>query len=52
MWSFRSEVQKLNCKTSEILEEVFERLQFKVMDLEQTNLEEDGASALFDRMGY
>lgn len=52
MWSFRSEVQKIDCKTSEVLEEVFERLQFKVMDLEQTNLEENGASVLFDMMEY
>lgn len=52
MWSFRSEVQKIDCKTSEVLEEVFERLKFKVMDLEQTNLEENGASVLFDMMEY
>lgn len=34
VWSFRSEVQKLGCKTYEVLEEVFQRLQFKVMHLE------------------
>lgn len=33
--------EKLDYKTCEALEEVFKRLQFKVVDLEQTNLDED-----------
>lgn len=44
--------EKLDYKTCEALEEVFKRLQFKVVDLEQTNLDEDGASALFDMIEY
>ncbi|KAM9631697.1 uncharacterized protein ACIGJ3_017102 [Trichechus inunguis] len=44
--------EKLDYKTCEALEEVFKRLQFRVMDLEQTNLDEDGASALFDMIEY
>ncbi|KAJ8775501.1 hypothetical protein J1605_016351 [Eschrichtius robustus] len=44
--------EKLDYKTCEALEEVFKRLQFKVLDLEQTNLDEDGASALFDMIEY
>lgn len=50
MWSFRNEVQKLDCKTCAVLEEIFQRLQFKVMCLEQMNLEGVGASAHFDVM--
>lgn len=52
MWGFRSEIQKLDHKTCEVLEEAFKRPQFKVMDLEQTNPEEDGALALFNVMEY
>ncbi|KAK6297002.1 hypothetical protein J4Q44_G00331440 [Coregonus suidteri] len=44
--------EKLDYKTCESLEEVFKRVQFKVVDLEQTNLDEDGASALFDMIEY
>lgn len=33
--------EKLDYKTCEALEEVFKRLQFRVVDLEQTNLDED-----------
>lgn len=33
--------EKLDYKACEALEEVFKRLQFKVVDLEQTNLDED-----------
>eukprot|EP00069_Balaena_mysticetus_P001908 bmy_15586T0 len=44
--------EKLDYKTCEALEEVFKRLQFKVLDLEQTSLDEDGASALFDMVEY
>lgn len=44
--------EKLDYKACEALEEVFKRLQFKVLDLEQTNLDEDGASALFDMIEY
>uniref|UniRef100_A0A8C5NZP8 Protein phosphatase 1 regulatory subunit 37 n=1 Tax=Jaculus jaculus TaxID=51337 RepID=A0A8C5NZP8_JACJA len=44
--------EKLDYKTCEALEEVFKRLQFKVVDLEQTSLDEDGASALFDMIEY
>ena len=36
--------EKLDYKTCEALEEVFKRLQFKVVDLEQTNLDEDVSS--------
>lgn len=50
VWSFRKEVLELNCKTCEVLTEVFQRLQFKVMYLEQRNLAEVGVSALFDMM--
>ncbi|XP_053771083.1 protein phosphatase 1 regulatory subunit 37 [Desmodus rotundus] len=44
--------EKLDYRACEALEEVFKRLQFKVVDLEQTNLDEDGASALFDMIEY
>ncbi|KAJ8256504.1 hypothetical protein COCON_G00186560 [Conger conger] len=44
--------EKLDYKACEALEEVFKRVQFKVVDLEQTNLDEDGASALFDMIEY
>ncbi|XP_055991486.1 protein phosphatase 1 regulatory subunit 37 [Sorex fumeus] len=44
--------EKLDYKTCEALEEVFKRLQFRVVDLEQTSLDEDGASALFDMIEY
>ncbi|KAK6295676.1 hypothetical protein J4Q44_G00333890 [Coregonus suidteri] len=44
--------EKLDYKVCESLEEVFKRVQFKVVDLEQTNLDEDGASALFDMIEY
>uniref|UniRef100_A0A8C1V0E1 Protein phosphatase 1 regulatory subunit 37 n=1 Tax=Cyprinus carpio TaxID=7962 RepID=A0A8C1V0E1_CYPCA len=44
--------EKLDYRSCESLEEVFKRVQFKVVDLEQTNLDEDGASALFDMIEY
>ncbi|XP_012888049.1 PREDICTED: protein phosphatase 1 regulatory subunit 37, partial [Dipodomys ordii] len=44
--------EKLDYKACEALEEVFKRLQFKMVDLEQTSLDEDGASALFDMIEY
>ncbi|XP_027487412.1 protein phosphatase 1 regulatory subunit 37, partial [Corapipo altera] len=44
--------EKLDYKACEALEEVFKRLQFKLVDLEQTSLDEDGASALFDMIEY
>uniref|UniRef100_A0A667X871 Protein phosphatase 1 regulatory subunit 37 n=1 Tax=Myripristis murdjan TaxID=586833 RepID=A0A667X871_9TELE len=44
--------EKLDYKACESLEEVLKRVQFKVVDLEQTNLDEDGASALFDMIEY
>ncbi|KAI1893237.1 hypothetical protein AGOR_G00121640 [Albula goreensis] len=44
--------EKLDYRACEALEEVFKRVQFKVVDLEQTNLDEDGASALFDMIEY
>ncbi|KAK7882615.1 hypothetical protein WMY93_028789 [Mugilogobius chulae] len=44
--------EKLDYKSCEALEEILKRVQFKVLDLEQTNLDEDGASALFDMIEY
>ncbi|XP_062329430.1 protein phosphatase 1 regulatory subunit 37 [Osmerus eperlanus] len=44
--------EKLDYKACESLEELLKRVQFKVVDLEQTNLDEDGASALFDMIEY
>uniref|UniRef100_A0A8B9JIP0 Protein phosphatase 1 regulatory subunit 37 n=1 Tax=Astyanax mexicanus TaxID=7994 RepID=A0A8B9JIP0_ASTMX len=44
--------EKLDYKACESLEEIFKRVQFKLVDLEQTNLDEDGASALFDMIEY
>ncbi|KAI5098555.1 protein phosphatase 1 regulatory subunit 37, partial [Silurus meridionalis] len=44
--------EKLDYRACESLEEIFKRVQFKVVDLEQTNLDEDGASALFDMIEY
>ncbi|KFQ80192.1 Protein phosphatase 1 regulatory subunit 37, partial [Phaethon lepturus] len=44
--------EKLDYKACEALEEVFKRVQFKTVDLEQTSLDEDGASALFDMIEY
>uniref|UniRef100_A0A8C3S7Z6 Protein phosphatase 1 regulatory subunit 37 n=1 Tax=Chelydra serpentina TaxID=8475 RepID=A0A8C3S7Z6_CHESE len=44
--------EKLDYKACEALEEIFKRVQFKMVDLEQTNLDEDGASALFDMIEY
>lgn len=50
LWSkeLQEEVQKLNCKTYWALKEIFKRLQFKVMGLEQMSLDEDDALALLD----
>ncbi|XP_051580186.1 protein phosphatase 1 regulatory subunit 37 [Myxocyprinus asiaticus] len=44
--------EKLDYKSCESLEEILKRVQFKVVDLEQTSLDEDGASALFDMVEY
>ncbi|XP_017280232.1 protein phosphatase 1 regulatory subunit 37 [Kryptolebias marmoratus] len=44
--------EKLDYKACESLEEILKRVQFRVIDLEQTNLDEDGASALFDMIEY
>ncbi|KAM6289232.1 protein phosphatase 1 regulatory subunit 37 [Aegotheles albertisi] len=44
--------EKLDSKACEALEEIFKRVQFKIVDLEQTSLDEDGASALFDMIEY
>uniref|UniRef100_A0A8C7XHQ8 Protein phosphatase 1 regulatory subunit 37 n=2 Tax=Oryzias sinensis TaxID=183150 RepID=A0A8C7XHQ8_9TELE len=44
--------EKLDYKACESLEEILKRVQFKTVDLEQTNLDEDGASALFDMIEY
>ncbi|NXF55903.1 PPR37 phosphatase, partial [Oceanites oceanicus] len=44
--------EKLDYKACEALEEIFKRVQFKIIDLEQTSLDEDGASALFDMIEY
>ncbi|NXY17303.1 PPR37 phosphatase, partial [Atrichornis clamosus] len=44
--------EKLDYKACEAMEEIFKRLQFKILDLEQTSLDEDGASALFDMIEY
>ncbi|KAM9318243.1 protein phosphatase 1 regulatory subunit 37 [Pholidichthys leucotaenia] len=44
--------EKLDYKACESLEEILKRVQFKTIDLEQTNLDEDGASALFDMIEY
>ncbi|XP_052008430.1 protein phosphatase 1 regulatory subunit 37-like [Xyrauchen texanus] len=44
--------EKLDYKSCESLEEILKRVQFKVVDLEQTNMDEDGASALFDMVEY
>ena len=47
MQSFKSEIHYLDWKTSEVLEEVFRRLQFKV-----GSLDEDGALAFFNIIEY
>ncbi|NXC01626.1 PPR37 phosphatase, partial [Orthonyx spaldingii] len=44
--------EKLDYRSCEAMEEIFKRLQFKLVDLEQTSLDEDGASALFDMIEY
>uniref|UniRef100_A0AAY4C7S1 Protein phosphatase 1 regulatory subunit 37 n=1 Tax=Denticeps clupeoides TaxID=299321 RepID=A0AAY4C7S1_9TELE len=44
--------EKLDYKACEALEEILKRVQFKLVDLEQTSLDEDGASALFDMIEY
>lgn len=36
--------EKLDHKACEALEEIFKRVQFKMVDLEQTNLDEDVSS--------
>ncbi|NXE16663.1 PPR37 phosphatase, partial [Lophotis ruficrista] len=44
--------EKLDYRACEALEEVFKRVRFKMVDLEQTNLDEDGAASLFDTIEY
>uniref|UniRef100_A0A8C0UB46 Uncharacterized protein n=1 Tax=Cyanistes caeruleus TaxID=156563 RepID=A0A8C0UB46_CYACU len=44
--------EKLDYRSCEAMEEIFKRLQFRLLDLEQTSLDEDGASALFDMIEY
>lgn len=39
--------EKLDYKSCESLEEIFKRVQFKVVDLEQTNLDEDVSGVFF-----
>lgn len=36
----------------EALEEIFKRIQFRLIDLEGCNLDEDGATALFEMIEY
>uniref|UniRef100_UPI00398F5EA0 protein phosphatase 1 regulatory subunit 37 n=1 Tax=Pristiophorus japonicus TaxID=55135 RepID=UPI00398F5EA0 len=43
---------KLDYESCEALEEIFKRIQFELINLEWTKLDEDGASALFDIMKY
>lgn len=43
--------EKLDYKTCEALEEVFKRLQFKVVDLEQTSLDEDVSTHCYQAPG-
>uniref|UniRef100_A0A8C3Q8B8 Protein phosphatase 1 regulatory subunit 37 n=1 Tax=Geospiza parvula TaxID=87175 RepID=A0A8C3Q8B8_GEOPR len=45
-------IPQLDYRSCEAMEEIFKRLQFKLLDLEQTSLDEDGASALFDMIEY
>lgn len=47
LYVFSSVGEKLDYRSCESLEEVFKRVQFKVVDLEQTNLDEDVSAALF-----
>ncbi|GCB67394.1 hypothetical protein scyTo_0000723 [Scyliorhinus torazame] len=44
--------EKLDYESCEALEEIFRRMQFKLINLEWVKLDEDGASALFDIMEY
>ncbi|XP_038677446.1 protein phosphatase 1 regulatory subunit 37 [Scyliorhinus canicula] len=44
--------EKLDYESCEALEEIFRRVQFKLINLEWVKLDEDGASALFDIMEY
>nr|CAB3265096.1 protein phosphatase 1 regulatory subunit 37 [Phallusia mammillata] len=44
--------EKLDSKVVETLESVFKRVQFVIMDLEATNLDDDSAAALFDMIEY
>ncbi|KAL7980997.1 hypothetical protein Chor_005231, partial [Crotalus horridus] len=49
---FKDLTPRIDCLDLKALEEIFKRLQFKIVDLEQTSLDEDGASALFDMIEY
>ncbi|XP_078490190.1 uncharacterized protein LOC100186281 [Ciona intestinalis] len=44
--------EKLDSKVVETLESVFKRVQFVIMDLEATNLDDDSAASLFDMIEY
>ncbi|XP_078419524.1 protein phosphatase 1 regulatory subunit 37 [Cetorhinus maximus] len=44
--------EKLDYESCEALEEIFKRIQFKLINLEWVKLDEDGASALFDIIEY
>ncbi|XP_059505397.1 protein phosphatase 1 regulatory subunit 37 [Stegostoma tigrinum] len=44
--------EKLDYERCEALEEIFKRIQFKLINLEWVKLDENGASALFDIMEY
>ncbi|XP_060684979.1 protein phosphatase 1 regulatory subunit 37 [Hemiscyllium ocellatum] len=44
--------EKLDYESCEALEEIFKRMQFKLINLESVKLDENGASALFDIMEY
>ncbi|XP_078089257.1 protein phosphatase 1 regulatory subunit 37 [Mustelus asterias] len=44
--------EKLDYESCEALEEIFKRMQFKLINLEWVKLDEDGASALFDILEY
>nr|XP_006817053.1 PREDICTED: protein phosphatase 1 regulatory subunit 37-like [Saccoglossus kowalevskii] len=48
----RLDGERLDIRHCETLEDVFKRVQFKVIDLENANLEDESAIALFDMFEY
>ncbi|XP_015787914.1 protein phosphatase 1 regulatory subunit 37 [Tetranychus urticae] len=44
--------EKLDAKGCEALEEIFKRIRFRSINLESCNLDEEGASSLFDMIEY